>query len=135
MVSSHDYPHHLIYDSKFLSDRELVLNRDDYTCLDCGEKFLTRASRANGCVVVHHLDYTSNEQSNLVTLCASCHRKRHTPKGYNKKTQRGDPKMAKTIAVKDETHARMRELGRMDESFDALINRIIEGYIAFTQSE
>jgi predicted CopG family antitoxin len=40
-------------------------------------------------------------------------------------------KMAKTITVKDETHARMRKLGRMDESFDDLINRMIEGYIAF----
>jgi predicted CopG family antitoxin len=41
----------------------------------------------------------------------------------------------KTINVKEETHARLRKLGRMDESFDALINRIIEGYIAFTQGE
>lgn len=41
----------------------------------------------------------------------------------------------KSINVKDKTHARLRELGRMNESFDDLINRIIEGYIAFYQGE
>jgi 5-methylcytosine-specific restriction endonuclease McrA len=26
---------------------------------------------------VHHKDYTSDEPENLITLCASCHRKQH----------------------------------------------------------
>jgi 5-methylcytosine-specific restriction endonuclease McrA len=50
--------------------RRLVLNRDNYRCTECGE---TRDLQ------VHHIVPRQlggpDEPSNLVTLCAACHRR------------------------------------------------------------
>jgi len=60
----------------------LTLQRDDYRCMDCGD----RQGTAHGDRLdVHHVDGTghstglasNNDLSNLVSLCRSCHRKRH----------------------------------------------------------
>jgi 5-methylcytosine-specific restriction endonuclease McrA len=49
-----------------------VLNRDGWKCQDCG-------TSAN--LQVHHLVYRSqlgpDESTNLISLCARCHRRRH----------------------------------------------------------
>lgn len=58
--------------------RQAILERDDYTCRDCGLR------GENGyrldCVQVHHIvrraDGGANEPENLVTLCGVCHKKR-----------------------------------------------------------
>lgn len=58
--------------------RQAILERDNYTCQDCGHK------GENGyrldCVQVHHVvrraDNGTNEPENLVTLCGVCHKKR-----------------------------------------------------------
>lgn len=39
-----------------------------------------------------------------------------------------------TIQVSTDTRARLIELGKKGESYDKIINRVIEGHIAFTQS-
>lgn len=58
---------------KFGGNRFIVLKRDSYTCQDCGVEAKD----------VHHLDHSgqtespNNELSNLITLCKSCHAKRH----------------------------------------------------------
>jgi cytochrome c553 len=101
------------YGRTFQESREIVLKRDNYTCVDCGNKELLK---------VHHLDYTSDEPDNLITLCASCHRKRHPINDGIKM-----PKLEmKTITVKDETHARLRRSGISGESMDVIINRLLD---------
>jgi hypothetical protein len=60
--------------SNWQSIRRRILKRDDYTCQQCG---------ANENLHVHHKtpfrmfddDGVANDESNLVTLCAPCHRK------------------------------------------------------------
>jgi len=63
---------------RFGGNKEKSLIRDNYTCQDCG-------SRDN--LVTHHKDKSgnsdnpNNEMDNLITLCRSCHMKKH--KGDN----------------------------------------------------
>ena len=67
---------------KYKQWRELVFERDDYTCQDCGQKgYSLRA---------HHIhDFASNNNLRLdidngITLCDKCHKKLH--KKYGNKT-------------------------------------------------
>lgn len=57
----------------FANMKAYVLNRDKYTCQHCKTK--------NGTLHVHHIIYRSNggsdEETNLITLCESCHKKLH----------------------------------------------------------
>ena len=57
----------------FANIKAYVLNRDKYTCQHCKTK--------NGTLHVHHIIYRSNggsdEETNLITLCESCHKKLH----------------------------------------------------------
>ena len=52
-----------------------IRTRDEWTCQDCGEQ------RGNWGVHlhVHHIDTdkTNNDEANLISLCARCHRQRH----------------------------------------------------------
>ena len=53
-----------------------ILYRDHYTCKTCGKHLPSNK------LVVHHLKYTAKAVSkNLVTLCNSCHMKKHSKKG------------------------------------------------------
>lgn len=49
--------------------RKNIKKRDNYTCQECGQ--------TEGKIDCHHIDYNNlnNQQSNLITLCASCHMK------------------------------------------------------------
>jgi len=68
-----------------------ILQRDRYTCTDCGEKGRNK-------LLVHHIDWNgkrksvpvkewNNQPSNLVTLCYKCHNgiHRHKAKDYQKR--------------------------------------------------
>lgn len=62
--------------------RNKVYERDDYTCLKCGD------SRGGNLVAHHILNYSEHphlrtELSNGVTLCNSCHKDFHDTFGYN----------------------------------------------------
>jgi 5-methylcytosine-specific restriction endonuclease McrA len=52
-----------------------IRRRDDWTCQDCGTQFPKRSGRLH----VHHIDRDTmnSAESNLITLCASCHGTRH----------------------------------------------------------
>jgi len=56
-----------------------VLKRDDYKCQDCGAKHTGKSK-----LVVHHIKAWSRfpelrfELTNLQTLCAKCHKKKHS---------------------------------------------------------
>ena len=58
------------------SRREVILNRDSYTCQICG--------KTNVRLEVHHIIYRSqkgnNDENNLITLCESCHSNIHNGK-------------------------------------------------------
>lgn len=60
--------------------REFVLERDNYTCQDCG-KFLMDIGLA-----VHHIKPLykggNNNETNLISLCHKCHKKRHMKWAY-----------------------------------------------------
>ena len=62
----------------FANTREMVLNRDNYTCQYCMGK------RKNSKLEVHHIIFRSqggsDEQDNLITLCGTCHSLLHNGK-------------------------------------------------------
>ena len=63
--------------------RESVLSRDNYLCQDC-----LASNRLVAAEEVHHIievkeDWNKRyEEDNLISLCKSCHRKRHTRKFF-----------------------------------------------------
>ena len=65
--------------------RKAVLKRDDYTCQDCGHRWLQGMH-------VHHRVFRSqggeDEKANLTTLCRRCHQNRHHYKGAAIKRER-----------------------------------------------
>lgn len=57
-------------------NHNIALRRDHYTCQDCGKTHLETK------LITHHIvevgpEGRDDRYSNLVTLCQSCHRKRH----------------------------------------------------------
>lgn len=72
-----------LYNSKRWKDkRQYILHRDGHTCLEC--KKYGKNTEAN---IVHHIkEYEDFPElaltnSNLATVCASCHNKLHPEKG------------------------------------------------------
>lgn len=67
---------------KFSGMRKYILERDEKTCQDCMAQDIQ--------ISVHHIDWSgqtenpNNHPDNLVSLCRSCHRKRHLPKSPNR---------------------------------------------------
>lgn len=61
------------FDYEYLSRREAVLHRDNYTCQCCGKKHVR--------LEVHHIIFRSlggtNDERNLITLCEKCHKAVH----------------------------------------------------------
>lgn len=71
---------------RWQSMRKAVLRRDKYLCVDC-----KRYGRLTQATTVHHVKHYDEhpelalEPSNLVSLCAACHNKRHPEKGGARK--------------------------------------------------
>lgn len=66
--------------SRFGGMREVALQRDNYTCVDCGMTDYEHQERWGRGITVDHIDgqgrYSetqNNELSNLATRCLSCH--------------------------------------------------------------
>lgn len=65
--------------------RKMILRRDGYQCQDC-----KRYGRQRPASVVHHIEHLEErpdlalDSKNLVSLCESCHNKRHPEKGGRK---------------------------------------------------
>lgn len=73
-----DYAQSKYYrDSRWLSKRTSILERDQYTCIRCGKKC------APSELHVHHLNYVRGKKAweypdiELITLCKGCHSKEH----------------------------------------------------------
>ena len=62
----------------FENTKAMVLNRDDYTCQYC------KGKRKDSKLEVHHIIFRSqggsDEESNLITLCHTCHKALHSGK-------------------------------------------------------
>jgi len=63
-----DYEANAHNNRKFGGNRNKALERDKYTCQNCG---------SNSQLVVHHLNPPSNKLEDLQTLCRKCHPKAH----------------------------------------------------------
>ena len=111
------------YDRSFQESRSIVLKRDDYTCTTCGK----RNTDTRG-VVVHHLDYTSNDPENLTTLCVSCHKKLDV---HPCKTEGGT--VYKSINVRPDTYAELTRIGKKGESYSDIIDRLIHDYKIYVE--
>ena len=65
-------------DYGFENTKAMVLNRDDYTCQCC------KGKHKDSKLEVHHIVFRSrggsDEESNLITLCHTCHKKLHSSK-------------------------------------------------------
>jgi 5-methylcytosine-specific restriction endonuclease McrA len=63
------------YLSKEQKIKEQIRLRDNYECQDCHIKQKQFKIK----LAIHHIDQdrNNNYQTNLITLCSSCHRKRH----------------------------------------------------------
>ena len=99
-----------------IKNRCTALERDNYTCQRCGA-LLTRGV---GNHVVHHLDYTSDEVENLISLCPRCHSHEHR----NSEIVR--PSDVIVIQLKPETRERLKDAGTYRETYDDLINRLLD---------
>jgi len=67
------------YGSDFTSElRHSIRERDGFTCVMCG------SPQSGRILDVHHIDYDKNNsgRSNLLSLCASCHRKTNFDRDY-----------------------------------------------------
>jgi len=67
-----DYYHEYLKSDEWQRKRYIVLRRDNYTCVYCGNK----------ATQVHHLKYAKNRIGKepiewLVSVCDECHEKRH----------------------------------------------------------
>lgn len=65
-------------EQQFNSKREKILQRDNYTCFRCNKQLESKL------LIVHHKDrlgrgskVKNNDDSNLETLCRSCHAREH----------------------------------------------------------
>ena len=59
----------------FANAKEMVLNRDSYTCQYCKGKH--KDSRLEVHHIIYRSNYGSDDESNLITLCQTCHKKLH----------------------------------------------------------
>lgn len=68
--------------TRWKKKREQILRRDKYLCQDC-----KRYGKRVDATEVHHIKHVDEypelafESSNLISLCAACHNKRHPEKG------------------------------------------------------
>ena len=66
---------------KWKRKRACILRRDDYQCREC-----RRYGKFRPAVEVHHIKFAEDYpelafvDSNLISLCAKCHRKKHPEK-------------------------------------------------------
>lgn len=69
------------YDENWPNLRKIIYKRDNWICQKCGVKCHCNGTKDK--IQCHHIDYNinNNNQSNLITLCASCHMKTN----FNKK--------------------------------------------------
>ena len=99
---------------KFRRIRSIVYERDEHACIVCG---CDVAGTVGTKINIHHvvpvaIGYKSvlcDAESNLVTLCVTCHTFVHT-EGYNKKNERGRWKSFLPVAYEHLRQFRYREL-------------------------
>lgn len=73
------------HDHQYQQIRRAVLDRDNYTCQDCGNSILHRSYNEKTDPITLHVHHIvpkssggSDNPTNLLTLCQSCHQDRHS---------------------------------------------------------
>lgn len=62
--------------------RKKIYERDNYTCVECGEKCVSKKNKNSLKIIqCHHIENydisQNNNENNLITLCLECHIKKH----------------------------------------------------------
>lgn len=72
------------YPIEFKQIREVIKQRDSYTCQCCGMTQEEHKEKFNQSLHVHHIDYNkfNNENVNLITTCANCNLKANGNRDY-----------------------------------------------------
>jgi len=82
-----------------VNQRRAILERDNYTCQECGHVGELGVQR--GCVQVHHIQARynggTNDSKNLVTLCYDCHKKADVQLG--RPTTYGQTMLRRTVLM------------------------------------
>lgn len=82
------------YSRTFYDIREIIKKRDDYKCRMCNkiEILIQKEDSLNRGLVIHHIDENklNNDESNLLSLCRSCHKKIHNNIMSNNKKIKDD---------------------------------------------
>ena len=86
---------------RFLETRPIALERDKYICQHCGEPL----DMTQGHYAVHHLNYSSDEPENLISLCVRCHHTAHVENDIEKDPNNNH----KPIKLTDETYWMLRD--------------------------
>ena len=86
-------------------------------CYICG--------RTDKKLVQHHLDYKNNI---TITICTKCHRIIHSSDKL-KEYKPNDLPPFRIIKLNEETHERLMAIGKKGETFDEIVNRLLEGDI------
>lgn len=88
----------------WLAVREQALIRDHYDCQDCLKLFeMGRKLKVHRATMVHHLKPRKEhpelelELGNLISLCDSCHNKRHPERGFKHQMKEGPGRRCVTI--------------------------------------
>jgi len=100
--------------SAFRKNRLIALERDGYSCQTCGKSIDPKHTR----YAVHHLN-KNDDPAELITLCAQCHRKAH----------KKPPTDKTTISIEEETRDRLADLGKKRETYDTILNFLIDSYL------
>lgn len=125
------------WSSGWIRTRNNIYAMDNYLCQECGKRCSTRKNEDRICC--HHIDYNinNNEQSNLITLCASCHTKtNYTRKDWTehfrlKKEKQDDaygrPAQIAGVCIGNNTEDNLLNSGNPKSKDMAILSEILSG--------
>jgi hypothetical protein len=100
--------------------RNSLLEAKGARCSDCGDTVGLHLHH-----IIPKFRGGNDAPDNLLVLCSSCHHGKHHS-GINSPLYSGGSSSHTTIQMEEETRKRLKALGKKGESYDALINRILD---------
>jgi hypothetical protein len=105
--------------------REQALHRDNYACQKCGS---TKDIEAHHIIPRRYKECT-DDLENYKTLCVNCHRSiepAHKMGPITNPNYRPVKHGLSSVAVTNESRLRLDKLGSRHETYDSIINRLID---------